>query len=139
MTGTGKRRGEHGSAGLLALILASALGAAGLFSLTPTLSHVEVLAGKEQLIGGGQVLSTSSPTPTTIGQVVADLHESDPGLPLSSGPVATRSGLVGIAVSPGGAWVLAERVAGACVVVSGASAGITESETPVSATERCVA
>lgn len=131
------RRSEAGSAGLLALVLASALGAAGIFSLSPALAHAETIAGKEQLITGGQQLIVSPPA--SVQQARNILTANDPSLPLSSSAVASRSGLVGLAVSPNG-WALAEVAGGHCVVVSGsASTGISESEMQISTGERCVA
>lgn len=137
MAGSGKQRGEHGSAGLLALILASAFAGIGWFGLSPALSHAEVIAAQATLQSAGQQLIVSSPA--TTAQARATLTANDPSIPLSSGTVATRSGLVGLAVSPNG-WTLAERVAGTCVVVSGStSTGISESEIRLSTGRRCVA
>lgn len=130
------RRGEHGSAGLLALILASALGAAGFWGLSPAMNSAATLAARIELQGAGQVLIVSPPA--NVQQARATLTANDPGLPLSSGPVATRSGLVAVAVTPNG-WTLTELAGGTCVVVSGSATGISESEIRLSTGRRCVA
>lgn len=136
MAGSRKRKGEHGSAGLLAILISAAFGTAGFFSLTPALSHAETLAARIELQAAGQQLQISPPASTA--QARATLTADDPGLPLAAGPVATRSGLVGISVGPNG-WALAEVAGAHCVVVSGSATGISESETPISTEGRCVA
>jgi len=124
------KRGEQGSAGLLAVFLAAAFGAAGFWGLSPALAHAEVVAAQASLQGAGQQLVISPPA--TVQQARATLRLDDPGVALASGPMATRSGLVGVSVGPAG-WALAQEVGGTCVLVRGsASTGISESQSPIS-------
>jgi len=132
------KRGEQGSAGLLAVFLAAAVAGVGWFGVSPALSHAEVVAAQVTLQGAGQQLQISPPA--TVQQARATLRLDDPGVALASGPMATRSGLVGVSVGPAG-WALAQEVAqNECVVVRGsASTGISESETSISTEEECTA
>jgi len=131
-------RGEQGSAGLLAVFLAAAVAGVGWFGVSPALSHAELVAAQVTLQGAGQQLQISPPA--NLAQLRATLRLDDPGVALASGPMATSSGLVGVAVNATGGWALADVAGPECVVVRGSpSNGLSESETSISTEEECTA